>query len=108
MRIEQSADTLYVSGVRELDSTRAAFVHEAVLESVTDTIRNIEFDLSETVFLDSCGLGTLVALRKLLAPRGGMVRLLNPAPAALQLLELTRLYRVLEVVKRAEVPAHSD
>jgi hypothetical protein len=31
--------------------------------------------------------------------------LLNPAPPTLQMLELTRLYRVLEVVKREEVAA---
>jgi len=107
MRIEQFEDTLRVLGVRELDSAHAAIVHDAVLEAVTDSVRHIEVDLSGTVFLDSCGLGTLVALRKLVEPRGGVIRLLNPAPPVQQLLELTRLYRVLEVVKREGAPANS-
>ena len=58
--------------------------HEAVLKAVTDTVRHIEVDLSGTVFLDSCGLGTLVALRKVVGPRGGVVRLLNLAPPVQQ------------------------
>ena len=103
MRIEQHDDTLHVFGVRHLDSAHAAMVYNAVLEAVTAWVRHVEVDLSGTVFLDSCGLGTLVALRKLMVPRSGGVRLLNPTPAARQLLELTRLYRVLEVVQREEV-----
>jgi anti-sigma B factor antagonist len=108
MRIEQHEDTLHVSEVRELDSAHAAIVHKTVVESVSETVRHIEVDLSGTLFLDSCGLGTLVALRKLVGLRGGVVRLLNPTPAALQLLELTRLYRVLEVVKREEASAGAN
>jgi anti-anti-sigma factor len=108
MRIEQHQDTLHVFGVRQLDSAHATMVYEAVLESVTAEVRNIEVDLSDTIFLDSCGLGTLVALRKLVAPGTGGVRLINPTPAALQLLELTRLYRVLEVVQREEAPAEAN
>jgi len=108
MSIQQHEDTLHVLGLRELDSANAAIVHETVLKAVTDTVRHIEVDLSGTVFLDSCGLGTLVALRKVVGPRGGVVRLLNPAPPVQQLLELTRLYRVLEVVKREEVPDSSN
>jgi len=108
MKIEQHQDTLRVFGVRQLDSAHANMVYEAVIEAVTAGVRYIEVDLSGTVFLDSCGLGTLVALRKLVAPRAGGVRLLNPTPAARQLLELTRLYRILEVVQLEEVPAEAN
>jgi anti-sigma B factor antagonist len=108
MRIEQHEETLQVFGVRALDSAHAAIVHKAIVERVSQTVRHIEVDLSGTLFLDSCGLGTLVALRKLVGVRGGVVRLLNPTPAAQQLLELTRLYRVLEVVKREEAAAWAN
>ena len=108
MRIEQHEDTLRVLGLRELDSANAAVVHEAILKVATDTVRHIEVDLSGAVFLDSCGLGTLLALRKLVAPRCGVVRLLDPGPAAQQFLGLTRLYRVLEVVRCEEVPDSSN
>jgi|ERR1051326_2884555 anti-anti-sigma factor len=105
MKIEQHANTLHVLELRELDSANAAIVLDAVREAMTDMVRHIEVDLSDTAWLDSCGLGTLVAFRKLVAGRGGAVRLRNPSPPALQILELTRLYRVLEVVQRGDVPA---
>lgn len=101
MKIELAGDTLRVSGIKELDATSATAFHDTLKEAFTDAVRQIEIDLSCTVSLDSCGLGTLVALGKLADRRGGVILLLNPAPAVQQMLELTRLYRVLEVVKRA-------
>jgi anti-anti-sigma factor len=105
MKTEQSGDTLRVSEVAELDAATATSFQDAVKEALTEAITHIEVDLSATVFLDSCGLGTLVALRKLVGNRGGAVRLLNPAPSVVQMLELTRLYRVLEVMKREKLAA---
>ena len=102
MKIELAGDTLRVFGIKQLDATSATVFHDAVKEAFTDAVRQIELDLSGTVSLDSCGLGTLVALRKLVDRRGGVIHLLNPAPAVQQMLELTRLYRVLQVVKREE------
>ena len=105
MKIEHAGNTLRVSEVAELDAATASSFQDTVEAAVTDAITHIEVDLADTVFLDSCGLGTLVALRKLVGNRGGVVRLLNPGPSVRQMLELTRLYRVLEVVKREEIGA---
>jgi anti-sigma B factor antagonist len=102
MRIEHDGDTLRIFGVRALQAANAPAFRDAVKAAVTDAVRRIEIDLSRASFIDSCGLGALLALRKLVGPRGGVVRLLHPAPPAQLLLELTRLYRVLEVVKREE------
>jgi len=102
MTIERHRDTLRASGIKELHAANAAAFYEAIKEAVTTApVRHIEIDLSGTALLDSCGLGTLVALRKLV----DRVRLLNPAPSAHQMLELTRLYRVLKVVKCEEIAA---
>jgi anti-sigma B factor antagonist len=105
MTIEHHGETVRVFGVKELHAANGTAFQDAVKEAMTGEVRHIEIDLSGMTFLDSCGLGTLVALRKLAARREGVVRLLNPAPPTLQMLELTRLYRVLEVVKREEVAA---
>jgi anti-sigma B factor antagonist len=99
MRIEHHGDTLRVFGVKALQAANAPAFQDAVQAAVTDAVRRIEIDLSRVAFLDSCGLGTLLALRKLVSSRGGVVRLLHPTPPALQVLELTRLCRVLEVVQ---------
>ena len=105
MRIEQRGDTLRIYGLRQLDAATASIFQDKVTEAMTGSLRHIEVDLSRTVFLDSCGLGRLVALRKLVCARGGTVRLLNPAPPVQQMLELTRLHRVLEVVRGGEITA---
>jgi len=105
MTIDHAGDVLRVTGVNELDAATATNFQQAVLEAMTDEIRHIEVDLSGTAFLDSCGLGTLMVLRKLVYHRDGSVRLLNPAPAVQQMLQLTRLYRLLEVVHSEEIAA---
>src|SRR2546423_11502842 len=106
MTIERHGDALRASEVKELHAANAAAFYEAIKEAITtEPVRHIEIDLSGTALLDSCGLGTLVALRKLVDRDCGVVRLLNPTPSAQQMLELTRLYRVLKVVKSEEVAA---
>jgi anti-sigma B factor antagonist len=66
---------------------------------MTDEQQNIEIDLSQTRFVDSCGLGALIALHKTACDRKGWMRLVNPTPAVQQILELTRLHRILEIVR---------
>jgi anti-sigma B factor antagonist len=70
-----------------------------VRDSFEDAQKNIDIDLSQTTFLDSCGLGALVALQKTASDRQGTLRLLNPQPPVEQILELTRMDRILEIVK---------
>src|SRR5437667_9526928 len=106
MALEGHRHRLRAAGIKELHAANAAAFYEAIKAAVTTApVRHIEIDLSGTALLDSCGLGTLVALRKLVDRDCGVVRLLNPAPSAHQMLELTRLYRVLKVVKCEEVAA---
>src|SRR5437867_12054903 len=100
MRIEHAGDTLRIFDVKELDASTATSCQGLIEEAVTDRVRHIEVDLSGTVCLDSCGLGALAALRKFVDAHGGAVRLLDAAPPVQQMLELTRLYRLLEVAGR--------
>jgi anti-sigma B factor antagonist len=67
---------------------------------LTQAHKYIESDLSQTMFLDSCGLGALISLHKTTCSRNGLVRLINPTPPVQQILELTRMHRIFELVKR--------
>ena len=60
--------------------------------------REVFIDLSVTRFIDSSGLGVLLSLNKTVRARGGVLKLLNPSSAVAQLIELTRLHRVFEIV----------
>jgi anti-sigma B factor antagonist len=99
LNIEAATGGLWVDGIRELDQFNALALLERVNTALTDKVKMIVIDLSQTVFLDSHGLGALIALRNKMGRRKGVVRLLNPSRLVEQVLELTRLHRVLDIVK---------
>jgi anti-sigma B factor antagonist len=99
MKIQPQGNTLLVSELTELNAANAGGIRDAVREVLTPRFTVLDIDLSETAFLDSSGLGALIALHKTVATHQGVVRILNPTPIALQILELTRLHRVFEIVQ---------
>ena len=105
MKIKAEGDTLQISGMNELGSSNAPWFRDQVRKALGDQERNIEIDFSQVVFLDSSGLGALIALHKTALSRNGRLRLLNPAPQARQILELTRMNRVFEIIgNKADAP----
>ncbi len=100
MKAQLFGDTLKISELVELNASNANNFRDQVRGALANGERHIEIDLSETTFVDSCGLGALIALHKTACDRNGTLRLLNPRPAVEQILELTRLHRVFEIIKR--------
>ncbi len=98
MKFLIQGDTLCISEIEELDVANSNNFQSQARAALTTAQKNIEIDLSRTRLLDSCGLGTLISLHKLTAHRNGMVRLLNPAPGVRQILELTRMHRIFQIV----------
>ena len=99
MKLDVEGDTLCVSGVRQLGAANASSFRDWVREAMSAGGRNLDIDLAQTTFLDSCGLGALVALHKTVRGRSGTLRLLHPQPPVQQLLELTRMDQLFEIVK---------
>jgi|SRR5438105_1425068 len=99
MKIQTEGDTLRISDVQELAASNSNAFRDQARSALTNGQKNIEIDLSHTTFVDSCGLGALVALHKTACSRKGTVRLLNPLPSVQQILELTRMHRIFEIVK---------
>ena len=97
MKQENLGSTLRISAVKELAAVNANQFREWVRQSFVDGQKDIEMDLSQTTFIDSCGLGALVTLHKVARSRGGRLRLLSPQPQVQQLLELTRMSQIFEV-----------
>ena len=97
MQIE--GETLRIYGVQELGAAHANEFRDEARRALNNGLKNVEVDLSETTFLDSSGLGALIALHKTACSRGGGLRLLNPLPSVLQILELTRMHRIFDIVK---------
>jgi len=99
LEIEEDPRGLRIEGIRELNQPIALALQKRLKAVLTEKVNVIELDLSQIVFLDSHGLGTLIALRNMMVRRKGVVRLLNPSRFVEQVLEMTRLHRVLAIVK---------
>jgi anti-sigma B factor antagonist len=61
-------------------------------------VRTVVVDLSQTSFMDSTGLGTLVTLHNSVQRRGARFRLVRPEDRVFRLFELTRLDTLFEFV----------
>jgi anti-sigma B factor antagonist len=97
MKVKALGETLNVSGIKELGAANSQNFREEIKAALGGE-KNIDIDLSETTFVDSCGLGALISLHKTTCNRNGTVRLLNPTPPVQQILELTRMHRIFEIV----------
>lgn len=99
MNIETPNTTLIISGLSELTAITASELKTTVRQRFAAGLQDIDFDCTGLGFIDSSGLGTLISLQKLAVERGGKFRLLAPGPQVLQVLELTRMHRVFEIVQ---------
>ena len=82
----------------ELCSLTSRQWKDRVTKELATQQNEVSVDLSKTRFIDSSGLGVLLSLNKTLRAQGGVLKLLNPSSAVAQLIELTRLHRVFEIV----------
>lgn len=88
--------TCVLSG--DLDVYAAVSFEERLVGSVTPEDRDVVVDLAEVRYVDSSGLGTLVALRKRLEREGKKMILARPSEEVRKLLELVRLTKVFEIL----------
>ena len=100
MKVDCTADSLTITELKELGATNAKAFKQQVSASMTEAHKIVEIDLSQADYLDSCGIGALIPLHKVTQQRNGVVRLINPTPPVQLILELTRMHRIFEIVKR--------
>ena len=85
MKIENQGQCLKISEIVELTAVNSAHFRDEVFSAR---------------FMDSSGLGALFALYRATGQREGVVlRLLNPMPEIQQLLELTQMQLLFEIVR---------
>jgi anti-sigma B factor antagonist len=101
MKIEITGTCLVASEIPELTAGNSSSFRDEVSSAVTESTSIIEINLSQTRFMDSSGLGALFALYRATIKSDNMVlRLINPLPEIEQLLELTQMQQLFEVVRR--------
>lgn len=101
MNIRNDGVTLKISDIPELTAVNSGSFREEMNAALQESPSLIEIDLSKTRFLDSSGLGVLFALYRTVGETAGTtLRLINPTPEIKQLLELTQMQQLFEIVQR--------
>jgi anti-sigma B factor antagonist len=85
---------------RQLVVGNRAVFRDRVLGVIGAGHHHFAFDLAACEYVDSAGLGTLLALRKHIREAGGSLVLENPSSDVRELFELTRLDTVFEILPR--------
>ena len=98
MKTDSHERILQLSDIGELNASNSSAFRDQARSAFREGLTGIDIDLSQTRLVDSSGLGALISLHKTACARGGAVRILHPNPMVRQILELTRLHRVFEIV----------
>ena len=114
MEIQRQNGTLSIQGVRELSAANARSFRNEVCARLSADLETIEIDLAQSTLVDSAGLAALVSLYKAANDQsrngGVVVRLVNLRPSVQQVLELTRMHHLFELVPRrangSPAPSH--
>jgi anti-sigma B factor antagonist len=74
-------------------------LRESVVELLEKGDRNILLNLERVSYMDSAGIGELVACYKRAKERDGVVKLVNPTGKVYDLLQLTKLEEIFDVYR---------
>jgi anti-sigma B factor antagonist len=91
---ETKASVCKVQLSGEYDIARTAELRDALLGTHTDE-RELVADLSTVTFMDSTALRSLLEVRAELERRGATLRLINPGPTVVRLLDITGTGQIL-------------
>lgn len=95
-RIDQMDGCAVVRAAGEIDARTVHAFHEVVAEAGS-LASHVIIDLADVTFVDSSGLGGLIAARNSARERGGSVALVSPPPVVRRLLGSTRLHDVFNI-----------
>ncbi len=76
-----------------------AVLHEAVQQALKEGAINLILDLQHVGYMDSTGVGELVAAQKLARSRGAEFKLLHPNPRVEDLLQITGLGSTMDIYR---------
>lgn len=104
---EYSADIKVVELKGRLTLGDALSSTEDAIKQLTANKRRIIVDLSQTDFIDSAGLGMLVACSATAAGAGGQLRVAAAVPRVQQIFLMTQIYRVVPLYSTVQAAAES-
>jgi len=100
-RREGDVTVLALAGRLVLDDGDAA-LRQRVGALITEGRNQIVLNVHDITYMDSCGIGVLVALYQTLRQRGGHLKLVCPSPRCRHVLALTHLLTVFDPYESEE------
>jgi len=97
-----SHDTLVYTLVGSMDEPAAAALRDNIVAQVQVGVIHFVIDLSGVDFIDSAGLGMLVANLKTVYSRNGSIKLVGPTSEVLHVFEITRLVKIFSIYPTVE------
>jgi anti-anti-sigma factor len=99
MKFIVHGDTLNVSEIRELATATANSFRFELNAALSEGVKNIDLDLSQTTFVDCGGLGVLVAIRNKASHGQGTatIRLLNPPKPLRHIVSMMKMSEVFPI-----------
>ncbi len=94
VNVEPIGDVTVVAAEGEVDVASVAALRERLVELAVEGRVHVVLDLNGVSFLDSMGLGAIIATRRKFKSLGGQLVLACSAPVILKLLRLTSLDKV--------------
>lgn len=98
-------DILRLKG--RLDAASAKEIKSKINELVKDNRVNLVMDLAEIDFIDSTGLGCMVACLRTAAKKDGDIKIAGLQPQVRAIFELTRLHRIFQIFDDANAALRS-
>ncbi len=102
--LERSDETLIVRVSGELDHHIASTLKEEIDQRLKEEIKNIIFDFSLLQFMDSSGIGFLMARYKKIKEKEGVAVIVSPTPQVKRILEMSGIMTIIKIapdIKRA-------
>lgn len=85
----------------QLDSSNTG-AFKTQIQAVIDSNKNVIFDMSAVRFVDSSGLGAILAFLRRLHDMGGDLKLVGLTKPVRMLFELVRMHRIFEIFHTAD------
>lgn len=90
-----------------LEAATSEALKEALRKEIKAGTKQFVFDLAGVAFVDSSGLGALVAALRSVNKDGGDIRLAALTPEVQTIFELTRLHRLFEIFDSPQLAVES-
>ena len=93
---ERLGDVTVVTPFGDVDQDTAPDLLRALTTAIDEAGPNaVEVDMRHVTFMDSSGVGALLAANRLAGASGATVRVRNPVPAVRMVLDITNVWQLL-------------